>query len=67
MYKFLHDLISSKNNYRAFPGGPGLKARPQASNAGGASLIPGQGTKVPHAMWCRPLPKNFKNQKQISK
>ena len=47
MCKFLHDLISSKNNYRAFPGGSGVKARPRVPNAGGASLIPGQGTKMP--------------------
>ena len=35
-----------------FPGGPVVKTSP--SNAGGAGLIPGQGTKIPHASW----PKN---------
>ena len=30
-----------------FPGGPAVKNPP--SNAGGAGLTPGQGTKVPHA------------------
>ena len=32
---------------RKFPGSPVLKTLP--SNAGGASSIPGQGTKIPHA------------------
>ena len=31
-----------------FPGGPGVKNPP--SNAGDAGLIPGWGTKVPHAV-----------------
>ena len=31
-----------------FPGGPVVKNLP--SNAGGAGLIPGRGTKIPHAM-----------------
>ena len=26
--------------------------RLHASTAGGAGSIPGQGTKIPHAMWC---------------
>ena len=30
-----------------FPGGPGVKTPP--SKVGGASLIPGLGTKIPHA------------------
>ena len=32
---------------RAFPGDPGVKNLP--SNAGDVGLIPGQGTKIPHA------------------
>ena len=32
---------------RDFPGGPVVKNLP--SNAGDAGLIPGQGTKIPHA------------------
>ena len=33
--------------FRDFPGGPVVKNPP--SNAGDAGLIPGQGTKLPHA------------------
>ena len=33
---------------RDFPGGPVVKNPP--SNAGDVGLIPGQGTKIPHAM-----------------
>ena len=33
--------------YKNFPGGPVVKNLP--SNAGDVSLIPGQGTKIPHA------------------
>ena len=33
---------------RNFPGGPVVKNLP--SSAGDASLIPGQGTKIPHAV-----------------
>ena len=36
------------NKKRDFPGGPVVKNPP--SNAGDAGLIPGQGTKIPHAM-----------------
>ncbi|CAI9168220.1 unnamed protein product [Rangifer tarandus platyrhynchus] len=32
-----------------FPGGPVVKIL--LSDAGGAGLIPGQGTKIPHASW----------------
>ena len=32
-----------------FPGGPGVKNPP--SNAGDTGSIPGQGTKIPHAVW----------------
>ena len=45
------DLIASQNeiegHHRDFPGGPVVKNVP--SNAGDASLIPGQGSKIPHA------------------
>ena len=34
-----------------FPGSPMVKTLP--SNAGGAGLIPGQGTKIPHASWSK--------------
>ena len=33
--------------FQDFPGGPVVKTPP--SNAGGANLIPGQGTKIPYA------------------
>ena len=36
-----------KANPRDFPGGPVVKNPP--SNAGDAGLIPGRGTKIPHA------------------
>ena len=35
---------------RDFPGSPVVKTLP--SNAGGVGSIPGQGTKIPHAMGC---------------
>ena len=34
---------------RVFPGGPVVNT--VSSNAGGTGLIPGQGTKIPHAAW----------------
>ena len=37
-------------NKRDFPGDHWLRFC--TSNAGGAGLIPGQGTKMPHAAWC---------------
>ena len=33
-----------------FPGGPVVKTLP--SNSADMGLIPGQGTKIPHATWC---------------
>ena len=33
-----------------FPGGPVVKNPP--ANAGDTDLIPGFGTKIPHAAWC---------------
>ena len=36
-----------RNEIRDFPGGPMVKNLP--SNAGDVGLIPGQGTKIPHA------------------
>ena len=48
-----------KVNYRDFPGGPVVKTSP--SHACGAGLIPGQGTKIPHAVTKKP---NHKNKKQ---
>ena len=49
-YAMMTILISKKISERDFPGGPVVKAPP--SNVGGTGLIPGQGTKVPHAMGC---------------
>ena len=39
--------ISQKEKDRDFPSGPVVKNLP--SNAGDVDLIPGQGTKIPHA------------------
>ena len=39
-----------KNNWD-FPGSPVVKTPP--SNAEDVGSIPGQGTKIPHAMWSR--------------
>ena len=35
--------------------------RLHGSNAGDSSPIPGQGTKVPHAVWCGPKKKKIGN------
>ena len=40
--------LSLKSVLRDFPGGPVIKTLP--SSAGGAGSIPGQGTKIPHAL-----------------
>ena len=40
--------------------------RPCAPNAGSTGLIPGRGTKIPHAAWCAPLPQK-KTQKPNQK
>ena len=37
-----------KDNQKDFPGGPMVKNLP--SNVGDMGLIPGQGTKIPHAL-----------------
>ena len=55
---FFHQVIQIRSIWD-FPGGPVVKASP--SNAGGAGLIPGQGAKIPHALW--PKKQNIK-QKQ---
>ena len=39
---------NQENNFRDFPGGPVIKN--PSSNAGDAGLIPGQVTKIPHAV-----------------
>ena len=55
---------------RDFPGGPVVETVP--SSAGGAASIPGQGAKIPHALWpkiqnikqkqyCNKFNKDFKN------
>ena len=41
-----------------FPGGPVVKNPP--CNAGDAGSIPGQGAKIPHALW----PKNQKGKQK---
>ena len=41
-------MVSSKGNFLDFPGGPVVKNLPY--NAGESGLIPGQGTKIPHAV-----------------
>ena len=40
-------VLCIKTKHRDFPGGPVVKNPP--SNAGAAGLIPGRGTKIPHA------------------
>ena len=50
VYFFLERISSCDSNnwnLRDFPGGPGVKNPP--SNAEDVGLIPGQGTKIPHA------------------
>ena len=39
--------VKKKKRSRDFPGGPGVKSPP--FNVGDISLIPGWGTKIPHA------------------
>ena len=51
-----------KKESRDFPGGPVVKNLP--SNAGDTSLIPGQGTKIPHAVWHSQKKKFFFNFKK---
>ena len=46
LFKFLRESIS-KIHEGDFPGGPVVKNPP--SNAGDAGLIPGRGTRIPHA------------------
>ena len=46
-YFYVKDLMTQKT-FRNFPCGSVVKNRP--SNAGSAGLIPGRGTKIPHAM-----------------
>ena len=41
--------VNMKRTGRDFPGGPVVKNVP--SNVEGMGLIPGQGTKIPHATW----------------
>ena len=54
-------------NLRDFPGGPVFRTLP--SNAGSASLIPGQGTMIPYALWLKKQnktkPKIFKKRSNI--
>ena len=47
-YRLMNSVL--KVTYvRDFPGGPVVKTSP--SKARGMGLIPGQGTKIPHALW----------------
>ena len=43
-----YSLLNSIDCFKDFPGDPVVKNPP--SNAGDAGLIPGQGTKIPHAV-----------------
>ena len=45
---YLHSRWNIKIGERDFPSGPVVKSPP--SNAGFAGSIPGQGTKIPHAV-----------------
>ena len=54
---------NTNQNYRDFPGSPMLKTSP--SNAGGASSIPGQAAKIPHAL--RPKSQNIKQKQYCNK
>ena len=49
--------------HRDFPGGPVVKT--SLSNAGGVGLIPGQGTKIPHAS--QPKNQNIKQKQYCNK
>ena len=53
-------LLHSLGN-RDFPGGPAVKTSP--SNAGAVGLIPGWGTKIPHALWSKN--QNIENRSNI--
>ena len=44
------------NEYKDFPGGPGINTLP--FNAGGAGSIPSQGAKIPLASWPKKTPKH---------
>ena len=59
-----------KRNHGDIPGSPVVKTSP--SNAGVAGSVPGQGAKIPHALWtkkqnvkqkryCNKFNKDFKN------
>ena len=52
-------FISCKNKIQCgdFPGGPVVKNPP--SNAGDVDLIPGRGTKIPHAAGQQPTCSNY--------
>ena len=52
--------LSEKGEMQDFPRSPVVKISP--SNAGVAGLIPGQGTKIPHAS--QPKTQNIKQKKQ---
>ena len=57
-------LISSKSRRkRDFPGN--LVAKTLPPNAGGVSLTPGQGAKIPHALW--PKNQNIKRKQHYNK
>ena len=52
-------VIQFKRVSRDFPSGTAVKTLP--SNAGGVGLIPGQGARIPDALW----PKKKKNKTNI--
>ena len=51
MWKKRRKLLTQDES-RDLPGGPVVKVRLCAYNAGDMGSIPGQGTKVPHVMYC---------------
>ena len=54
--------LTSLEIFEDFPGGPVTKTPP--SNARNEGLIPGQGTKVPQAMWCSQKIKNKETERK---
>ena len=52
---FLVSQCIKNRKIRDFPGGPVVKTL--RFHCRGTGLIPGQGTKIPHATWCGPKKK----------
>ena len=58
-----HYVCDENYQIRDFPSGPVIKTWP--SNAGGAGSIPGQGAKIPPALW--PKTQNIKQKQYRNK